>query len=537
MTFLPIVERELRVRARLKSTYRFRLVAAVVAILIVSVLLAMSEGVPGVGQYGKLVFTVLACLSFLYCLFDGARNTADSLSQEKRAGTLGLLFLTDLRPYDVVLGKLMASSLNSFYGLLAIFPPLAIPLVVGGVTVGEFWRLVLVLLNTLFFSVAAGMCVSAVCRDERRAWMSSTGILLFFAILPPLLLQVPALGSTFLATTSPTTALMLVEDGAYGVSAGQYWSSIRNVQCLGWLLLGAAMFILPRTWQDRSEKPTDNHSWWARFSRRVAQHSVPDDFAGRAAVLDENPAVWLVSRAGLRQVLLGVLFLGAGLALTAVWVLASNSAAAGWTIAGVMFLVHFVLSVCVAVEACHLFAGARDTGVMELLLCTPLTAKDVVEGHVEGLRKLFVRPVVALLAIEGVLLGGQVYLLAGDGTSLAVCTLIVLAAGLCMLAAVMDLVAVARYGLWQGLIQRRPARAVTRTILWVLLVPILPAVCTGGLLLPVLWPLKNLVFISYAREQLRRQFRGALTERCGWADESELVGAVPQDKRGWRTRV
>ena len=31
------------------------------------------------------------------------RNTADSLSAEKREGTLGLLFLTDLRGYDVVL--------------------------------------------------------------------------------------------------------------------------------------------------------------------------------------------------------------------------------------------------------------------------------------------------------------------------------------------------------------------------------------------------------------------------------------------------
>src|SRR6266700_1829806 len=105
MTILPIAERELRVLARSKSTYRFRLLSAIGAI--------------------------------------------------------------------------------ALYGLLAIFPPLAIPLVIGGVTVGEFWRLVLVLLNTLFFSLTAGLAVSASSRDERRAWSGTTGLVLSLAVLPP----------------------------------------------------------------------------------------------------------------------------------------------------------------------------------------------------------------------------------------------------------------------------------------------------------------------------------------------------------------
>src|SRR5262245_56944565 len=117
MTFLPIVERELRVRARRKWTYRFRLFAAVAAILFVGGMLVMSQGFSAPGRIGKLMFVALAWAAFLYCLMEGARNTVDCLSEEKRAGTLGLLFLTDLRGHDVVLGKLMATSLNSFYGL------------------------------------------------------------------------------------------------------------------------------------------------------------------------------------------------------------------------------------------------------------------------------------------------------------------------------------------------------------------------------------------------------------------------------------
>src|SRR6266496_5015002 len=110
MTFLPIVERELRVRARLRSTYRFRLVAAISAIALVGLLLLGTDNFAGAGGYGAWVFRTLSWLSFAYCLFEGARHTADCLSAEKREGTLGLLFLTDLRPYDLVLGKIGRAS-------------------------------------------------------------------------------------------------------------------------------------------------------------------------------------------------------------------------------------------------------------------------------------------------------------------------------------------------------------------------------------------------------------------------------------------
>ena len=56
------------------------------------------------------------------------------MSEEKREGTLGLLFLTDLKGYDVVAGKLVANSLNGFYALMAILPVVALALLMGGLT-------------------------------------------------------------------------------------------------------------------------------------------------------------------------------------------------------------------------------------------------------------------------------------------------------------------------------------------------------------------------------------------------------------------
>ena len=67
------------------------------------------------------------------------------MSEEKREGTLGLLFLTDLRGFDVVLGKLVACSLRGAYGLVAALPVIGLALLMGGVTGFELWRLALVL--------------------------------------------------------------------------------------------------------------------------------------------------------------------------------------------------------------------------------------------------------------------------------------------------------------------------------------------------------------------------------------------------------
>ena len=104
---------------------------------------------------GHGMMEILAWLAFPFVVLEGLRNTADSLSAEKREGTLGLLFLTDLKGYDVVLGKFFASSLTSFYALLAMIPALAIPVLLGGVMGAKFRLLVLALINALFFPLTS----------------------------------------------------------------------------------------------------------------------------------------------------------------------------------------------------------------------------------------------------------------------------------------------------------------------------------------------------------------------------------------------
>jgi ABC-type transport system involved in multi-copper enzyme maturation permease subunit len=99
-------------------------------------------------ERAQVIFIAISVVCLGYVMMAGIFQTADSISEEKREGTLGLLFLTDLKGYDVVLGKLASSSLHSFYTFLAVVPVMALPLLMGGMTVDEFWRVTLVLVVT-----------------------------------------------------------------------------------------------------------------------------------------------------------------------------------------------------------------------------------------------------------------------------------------------------------------------------------------------------------------------------------------------------
>ena len=176
MTLLPIVARELRVAARRRGTHWLRLAIALGAMVIAGVMLVADQGAPP-QQMGPQLFKWLGVLSIIYCLFSGRLSTVDCLSEEKREGTLGLLFLTDLKGYDVVLGKLAANSLSGFYGLLAVLPVLAIPLLLGGVTNAEFWRIALVLVDTFLLLLAIGVFCSALSRDARKAVSANCALL------------------------------------------------------------------------------------------------------------------------------------------------------------------------------------------------------------------------------------------------------------------------------------------------------------------------------------------------------------------------
>jgi hypothetical protein len=504
MTFLPIVDRELRVQARQRSTFRFRVGAALVAIVAVGILLVVAD-LSSTNPNGDSLFGVLAGLVFLYCAFEGARNTADCLSEEKRAGTLGLLLLTDLRGYDIVLGKLIATSLNSLYTLLAVLPPLAIPLVLGGVTAGEFWRMVLVLLAALFCAVTGGLFASAISRHEGKAWL---GTLVLTGIL----------------CVGPGLAFWCAFAANYQAGAQTFWMALLSALALGCGLLAAANGVLPRTWQ---EVAVQGRAPWLRWleskwpRRWQARYKL-----ARARLRQHNPALWLASRAQEQAWLVwaavGLVCVGAGV----VGIVVRGPEAPTWGKVISVAALHLIFAGWVAWQACQSFANARRSGMLELLLSTPEPVARLVEGHFRGLRRLFLGPVVCLFFVGIPLLFADEIADAVWRSSVTGVLIVGLGVSILLLFALLDFYAVAWFGLWMGLRLPKVGSALTRTILFVLVLPLV-----GGVLCsptwPVIWLLKNLIFMSYAREQLRRHFRAVVAGEFPPGSEPAARRSVP----------
>ena len=90
MTFLPIVDRELRAACRRKSTFRMRSWTALIAILVTfAFLIAAFFGGSSTG--GALMLQILSGYTAFLLVSAALFLTADCISEEKREGTIGLL--------------------------------------------------------------------------------------------------------------------------------------------------------------------------------------------------------------------------------------------------------------------------------------------------------------------------------------------------------------------------------------------------------------------------------------------------------------
>ena len=392
MILLPILGRELRVRAQGRAMYWVRCGAGLLGILICMEAMGAGRMVgPLAGQY---VFNALVGAAFVVscgcCLL-----TADAISGEKREGTLALLFLTRVKAIDVLLGKLGSIGITGVWSLLAFLPVLMVPVLAGGVTGGDALRKALALVDTLFFALAVGLWASAG-REERFSASRRALLAVAFVSLVPLLpfVLMPRLFHS-LGLFSPLVLLMLAGDIRYSGSPRLYWLSLIMIQMMGWLLLvfagirlrralrgeGVTGFTLPRT-AEETERALGLASW-----EPVKEEASPIEWVvyrlnGVTAVL------WIVAVVGL-----------ACNAWTNLGRQPSTIAGAPpfWLVAPALGVISgFAGATLVAWVASRFFVGARRNGVLELLLTTPLGAENVVTEQWKVLRRVFVWPVLVM---------------------------------------------------------------------------------------------------------------------------------------------
>src|SRR5262245_47707702 len=265
MIVLPVIERELRMGARNWRTYVVRIAfAAFASSTVLGIASPALSGLQPSTALGAQLFRVLSIAGAACCLLSGAFATADVLSQERRNGGLELLALTKLRGWDLVRGKMVALSLNPAYCALSALPLLALPVIWGGVTLSEFWRMAAVWLSTLFLSLSVGLFVSSVSWYNFKAFTAALGVLLVFV--------------------APVTGY-----GVYGAMARNFAGAPHRFWVpIGLAHLLAALFLTGAGWkvfnfqpwdQPEAERPGSVRKAWRFLNKR-------GDAAG------ENPVLW-----------------------------------------------------------------------------------------------------------------------------------------------------------------------------------------------------------------------------------------------------
>jgi ABC-type transport system involved in cytochrome c biogenesis permease component len=474
MVFLPIVQRELVVASRRRTTYWIRLLFVGLAIGVAAFTLLSLSLRGSQSTNGHWLFEVLSSIAFLYALFAGIYFTADSLSAEKREGTLGLLFLTDLKGYDVILGKLVAHSLDAFYGLVAILPVLGLPLLMGGVTPGEFGRVALVLINTLFLSLTIGIALSAVARQEQVTTAGAFLILFILAGADPFLVLTWLADRPFareaLLLPSPSFHLVWAFASNYQSAYGQFWIGLALGHLLAWAFLGSASFALVRTWKEGapSRRVARWRDGWQNFKFGGAQARP----ALRVRLLTINPILWLNSR-DRRQpfyvwlVLLGILSVYLWGCLK--YQIISDDPA---FLAAILITSNTVLKFWIASEASRRLPEEKRLGAFELLLATPLSVAEILQGHIQALWRKFGGPVIAVVALHLIVIVlGFGRINDPDGRILWAFGILALAGML-----VADAVALAWVGLRVGMSARRVGLAGLGALARILLLPGIPMI-------------------------------------------------------------
>jgi ABC-type transport system involved in multi-copper enzyme maturation permease subunit len=393
----PVILRELRAGSRRWTTYWLRLLAAS-AVVVTIVWWLSTPKIILVRQPGREVFlqmhrVIMAAIWIVVPLM-----TADCLSREKREGTLGLLFLTNLRAWNIVFAKAAVAGLAALTMWLSVIPIITVPILMGGLPAREIVLSCSLALGSICCALAAGLLASAL---SNRASGAVAGAIIFAVI--------GHLGFCLLVEESQARAAGF--GAQVGFNGQMVWSlfSPRIIQpgrgkiliafliplfslLLSALVAAMAAAIIRRNWQDKpkTKRQTEVESFfcspvfWTGLFRRWMRFS-----------LQRNPIGWLERRTWTGRIAALIWFAVMISFASAVVSYASAFRGEDATLNGLMWM----LLISIAYVAAGSFRRERETGALELILVTPLNERQIISGRLRGIWIQFLPAFAVWLAI------------------------------------------------------------------------------------------------------------------------------------------
>jgi len=414
MNVWPVIVREVRVQSRQRFTYTLRMLGAAAVLGALMTYTMTNALLPG---RGGQIFVYIHCTLLWAIWILVPLSTADCVSRERREGTLGLLFLTPLKARDIVFAKGLAHGLRALTLWLAALPVMVIPFLIGGLP----WQSVVLscAINFTFIALAlaASVLASSLCTERHRSLVlammiaaslvTAYGIVLIVGLFMgfgPFLprvnvwqyrprLEEMVVGALFMISGADNiwaqAASSLPLPAQRGAIIGLAVVTLLSLLGAGGLILVAARTI-GRHWQEQTRSPRVEKLerifctpvLWESLLRRWMRWK-----------LNRNPIGWLEQRTwNGRLVMWSWLAVLVGFYSTVL----SSGGFYLRSFQGIQVALAWMLMVSMAATAAGSFRRERESGVLELLLVSPLTSWQIVIGRVRGMWGQFA-PAVALL--------------------------------------------------------------------------------------------------------------------------------------------
>jgi len=420
MTLWPVIVRELRSQSRQPATYWLR-VAAAGTVLGMFVFLLLRLGrvgglftviSPGMGSgnpfsgFGAVLFGQLNAAIFLCNAFLAPLLTADCISRERREGTLGLLFLTNLSAAGIVAGKAFVHVVRGVMLFCAMLPVLAIPVLMGGVAAKDCVMALLIDSIVLVLGLTAGMLASTLSRAWIRAFilaeLLSVSLVLIFMRVHVALFKQQLTRVTGLFSYQHLSVGELFESfvfhtnlgssrwGRWGTTWDNIWSAGPNVGA-DWIALvvtlavGAFLTLLVavilaaaqvrRAWR---EEPSSRRITETRKALTRPRFATATLRRRLSRSLERNPIGWLQHYSWSGRITKWG-WLAAIIAIESFLITDVRS------FGDAQSLIVVVLVAGLAFTAATSFREERESGALELLLVCPLTVTQLIWGRLRGI--------------------------------------------------------------------------------------------------------------------------------------------------------
>jgi len=350
-----------------------------------------SASLNDLSHFGLFVFQVLVYVELVLVLFFAALGAAGTISQEKDRRTFVLLLMTDMRNYEIVVGKLLGSLLQIALFLIGTVPILSLIMLLGGVAPAQILEATVVLAMT---ALAAGSLGGLVALWREKTFQSLALSVLFLILY---LCLVHALGVLpWLFPDIPQQAVDQVQNALepflalwqvlYPDQSRAGWPPAYEfaLAMAGWavLLNGWGIWKL-RAWNPSGEPIMQRDLVEkAEEADRAKAHAAP----GRAREVWANPILFreIATRAyGRRPYMVKVAYFVV-LALVCYYAF-QPSMRLEWAAAVGLVPITILSLLLVAAQAVTAITSERDSGALDLLLVTDLSPREFVFGKLLGI--------------------------------------------------------------------------------------------------------------------------------------------------------